>query len=1273
MNKKLFKKVLTAVLTAALLFTSTGVASLNASAADNENILVKGVYTNFQKATMASQTTRQINAYVEPANATNQDFQYKSSKPEVAKVSNTGLITALSSGKTTITVTARDSSKQKETIEITVLKDLIITNKHVDSDNEVIILDETVGNLYIDTSVGDADIYLSGVTVRNILGMDSGDYSLYMYDSTAKELRIDEIPGEIESFASDDKKAKVPSLILGDNTNITDLNARISASIRQEDGSAVEGLRITQSEDGHITVYLENYSGGLLLDASLGDLEIVTTGCRISNVEVNGDENAGNVQLTDGGDSEIENLTLNGAANVSLGVPTDEVNIHWRASGASFSSNSSIGTLRNAGRGSNITLSGEVNNLEANGENGNINVALGGYVGTATINGAGNTLLGAGDVAEAYVNANNASVSTSNTLVTVGSVDGTRVNGKVALGGSTVATEPPAPGGGGGGGGGGGVPGVGPVAPEEPEEDGTIEINFDDVAVGYTYDVIGYNAEDASAKVIEWGTNQVLEMKPANYHNAAILKVTIPEGKTLGDYVKITYRAFWAEGDVAWKDVVAEAGVELTDLFASVASRKIGGYNRAAGATAGFQDEEFELKLSESLAGLSGEIQFALGISCRGHKSDNPANTIYYLDDIKLVPDMTVPVPISGFMVTPKYLTLDQKEKAELTATIYPSDFTTSDVITWISSDETVATVDSTGKVTAVGAGKATITGTTAIDDVSERAYSAGCTVTVTNMEAFSLNRRHIVLDVNGSVALTPSSGTNITWGTSDPSIATVINGTVTAFEDGRVTITATNNATGKSATCIVDVNSKAILIEDFEDGVRDSLLVNDFATLTISEDEAYDGRYSLLIETANQYNGIQYVFTNNTASAKKYQVSAFVKNAQADTVNVMLWQNGAPYKTYASNPAVGDEWVELNTGTESNAIEVLPGASVTARFKSDGVSKFYIDNIVITDLSEGDDTPPVDPDPVDENLIFETGFEEGDDELGKDGGVFSYPTDIFHTGNRSLKVVTTANYHGPQYTLDNSDGTEEVTYTVSSYVRKESETDVASVRYNMADDPWTTFDDIELTTEWQLFEVDITVAAGAKLKFRLTPIDALSAITYYVDDFKIVKATNTVAEKYFTDFYILQDHVYTGKVTKYLDGTNFRGLAQAGGVTGDEVLDKFNSWTGIKEVVKSYEITVEIISAQATTGSAITADILVQNKSNEGWNNSSYKTYSLNFGNEDIIASTKLTKTVVLAEETWHTGDILAGQMAVELKNIKDGTTPQVKVTIKVISNDKK
>lgn len=55
--------------------------------------------------------TVQLTATVLPSTASNPSVSYVSSAPEVASVSNTGLVTALKAGETTITVTTADGSK----------------------------------------------------------------------------------------------------------------------------------------------------------------------------------------------------------------------------------------------------------------------------------------------------------------------------------------------------------------------------------------------------------------------------------------------------------------------------------------------------------------------------------------------------------------------------------------------------------------------------------------------------------------------------------------------------------------------------------------------------------------------------------------------------------------------------------------------------------------------------------------------------------------------------------------------------------------------------------------------------------------------------------------------------------------------------------------------------------------------------------------------------------------------------------------------------------
>jgi hypothetical protein len=85
-------------------------------------------------------------------------------------------------------------------------------------------------------------------------------------------------------------------------------------------------------------------------------------------------------------------------------------------------------------------------------------------------------------------------------------------------------------------------------------------------------------------------------------------------------------------------------------------------------------------------------------------------------------------VPVSGVTLTPKTLALDVNTtpSGQLTATVAPAD-ATNPAVTYVSSNEAVATVNTTGLVTAVAAGTATITVTT-----TDGGFTDTCLVTVT-------------------------------------------------------------------------------------------------------------------------------------------------------------------------------------------------------------------------------------------------------------------------------------------------------------------------------------------------------------------------------------------------------------------------------------------------------------------------------------------------------------------------------------------------------------
>ncbi len=86
-------------------------------------------------------------------------------------------------------------------------------------------------------------------------------------------------------------------------------------------------------------------------------------------------------------------------------------------------------------------------------------------------------------------------------------------------------------------------------------------------------------------------------------------------------------------------------------------------------------------------------------------------------------------IPTTGVTLDKTTLALVNGNSGTLTATVEPSEASQS--VTWDSDNETVATVDESGNVTAVGAGEATITATAAVAAEGGEKASASCTVTV--------------------------------------------------------------------------------------------------------------------------------------------------------------------------------------------------------------------------------------------------------------------------------------------------------------------------------------------------------------------------------------------------------------------------------------------------------------------------------------------------------------------------------------------------------------
>ena len=219
-------------------------------------------------------------------------------------------------------------------------------------------------------------------------------------------------------------------------------------------------------------------------------------------------------------------------------------------------------------------------------------------------------------------------------------------------------------------------------------------------------------------------------------------------------------------------------------------------------------------------------------------------------------------VPVTSVSLNKTSLELTEGETAQLNATVLPETATNRNV-TWSSNAPGVATVDSSGKVTAVAPGTATITVTTA-----DGGKTATCVVTVTaatvpvtgvtlsqTQASLYCNRTPDTLALTARVA--PDNATNkaMTWTSSDSAVATVDqNGIVTAVARGTAVITVTTEDGAKTATCTVTVSryssgggptTYAVTAPNAENGaVRVSpsrASRGTTVTITVTPDEGYE------------------------------------------------------------------------------------------------------------------------------------------------------------------------------------------------------------------------------------------------------------------------------------------------------------------------------------------------------------------------------------------------------------------------------------------------
>jgi uncharacterized protein YjdB len=339
-----------------------------------------------------------------------------------------------------------------------------------------------------------------------------------------------------------------------------------------------------------------------------------------------------------------------------------------------------------------------------------------------------------------------------------------------------------------------------------------------------------------------------------------------------------------------------------------------------------------------------------------GKKADGTSATKTCTVTVK--PESGSDDPVTGVSLDEEDLELEVGDEAELTATVEPS--TADQTVTWLSSAPTEVSVTpdatdsriATVKALIEGAEPVTITVTTVGKKADGTSATKTCTVTVvpepvsnvpvTNV---TLDKSTLTLTVGGTGTLTPTivPGTatiqGVSWGSSDNTKATVVDGVVTAIAVGTATITVTTDDGSKTANCSVTVNTGLIRMaavitapKTFNMGSpngetgRNANETQHSVSLTKS---FYMGTYTV---TQGEYNGVM----GNNPSYHNYQSTPYSQMRDQFPVENITWYDAVEFCNKLSEREGLKQVYEITGRTPATGYPIT-AATVTANWDNNG------------------------------------------------------------------------------------------------------------------------------------------------------------------------------------------------------------------------------------------------------------------------------------------------------------------------------------------------
>lgn len=299
-------------------------------------------------------------------------------------------------------------------------------------------------------------------------------------------------------------------------------------------------------------------------------------------------------------------------------------------------------------------------------------------------------------------------------------------------------------------------------------------------------------------------------------------------------------------------------------------------------------------------------------------------------------------VAIESVELDNKTLTFTMGDDVQtLKATVSPAE--ANQTVTWESDDTDVATVLN-GVVTPKGVGTCKIT-------ASAGGKSDVCDVTVNPkpVEGVALDKETMEIPVNGSgvlnVEITPANATNknVTWESSEPSIATVEDGVVKGVAAGTTTITVTTVDGGKTATCEVTVKANTIAVTGVTLSPSGTKTVALNETVTFTAQVAPSNATNKNVTWESSDPSVATINENGEVTLHKAGTTTITVTTEDGSISD---QCELTVTNIMASQIVISNAVSLKVGEESTlSLEINPeGASQTAEWVSDNPSVATVD-----------------------------------------------------------------------------------------------------------------------------------------------------------------------------------------------------------------------------------------------------------------------------------------------------------------------------------------